>query len=285
MLVTLFDTLQHQFERHATRKHIGTGLIVVFTVTLVLVEMGRQGWLPFPMPRSHYYAIDVAFSFLLMVEVVELVFGLARSVAYALGKQIEIMSLILLRSSFKELTALPEPIDWDPENLDPILHIISDAVGALLIFVVVGVYYSVQRHRRITRNEDEQQRFVRAKKQIAMLLLIIFAGIALYEAWAWAAGQRAPAFFPALYTVLIFADVLIVLISLRYASRYAIVFRNSAFAVTTILIRIALTAPPFYNAGLGLAAAVFALGLTLAYNSFAVTLTKAERTEQQSKGD
>ncbi|MEM1127401.1 MAG: hypothetical protein AAGI71_12170 [Bacteroidota bacterium] len=285
MLIHLFDTLQEQFERHGTRKHIGTGLVVVFVATLVLVEMGRQGWLPFPMPTSHYYAIDIAFSFLLMVEVVELVFGLVRSVANALGKQIEIMSLILLRSSFKELMALPEPITWDPENLAPILHIISDAVGALLVFVVVGFYYRAQRHRRITRNAEDLARFVRAKKIIALLLLTIFTGIAIYEVWAWATGRRAPAFFPALYTVLIFADVLIVLISLRYASRYDIVFRNSAFAVTTILIRIALTAPPFYNAGLGLAAAGFALGLTLSYNRFAGAIVQAERVEQRTDGD
>ena len=36
--------------------------------------------------------------------------------------------------------------------------------------------------------------------------------------------------------------------------------------MTTVVLRLALTAPPYYNALLGLAGAVFALGLTLAYN-------------------
>jgi hypothetical protein len=36
-----------------------------------------------------------------------------------------------------------------------------------------------------------------------------------------------------------------------------------------VLIRLALTAPPFVNAALGLGAVVFALGLSLAYERFA----------------
>ena len=45
------------------------------------------------------------------------------------------------------------------------------------------------------------------------------------------------------------------------ASFYA-VFRNSGFALSTLIIRIALAAPPFYNVLLGIAAATFAILLT-----------------------
>jgi hypothetical protein len=38
---------------------------------------------------------------------------------------------------------------------------------------------------------------------------------------------------------------------------------NSGFAPSTIIIRIALAAPPFYNMLLGIAAAVFAILLTM----------------------
>jgi hypothetical protein len=48
-----------------------------------------------------------------------------------------------------------------------------------------------------------------------------------------------------------------------------VVFRNSAFAVATILIRLTLSAPPFYNVMIGIVAASFSVGLTLAYNTFA----------------
>lgn len=74
-------------------------------------------------------------------------------------------------------------------------------------------------------------------------------------------------FFEVFYTVLVFSDVLIVLISLRYSSDYRIVFRNSGSAAATILIRLALTAPPYVELLLGLGAAGFALALSVAYNA------------------
>ena len=83
---------------------------------------------------------------------------------------------------------------------------------------------------------------------------------------------RMVAFFDACYTVLIFADVLLVLVSLRYSSTYHVVFRNSGFAIATVLIRLALIAPAPINALLGVSSALFALGLTVAYNAFAPVL-------------
>ena len=85
-------------------------------------------------------------------------------------------------------------------------------------------------------------------------------------------GGKSSLFFEEIFSLLIFSDVLIVLISLRYSASYRVVFRNSAFALATVLIRLALTAPPLYNAVLGLMAALYTIGLTLAYNEFAPIL-------------
>jgi hypothetical protein len=57
-----------------------------------------------------------------------------------------------------------------------------------------------------------------------------------------------------------------------------VVFRNSGLAVATVLLRIALSAPPFVNTALGIAAALLALTLTAAYNAFTPrTLTETAR--------
>jgi hypothetical protein len=61
----------------------------------------------------------------------------------------------------------------------------------------------------------------------------------------------------------------VVLISTRYSSTYRVVFRNSGVAVSTVLLRLALSAPHYVNALLGLGAALFALALTVAYNRLA----------------
>jgi hypothetical protein len=76
-------------------------------------------------------------------------------------------------------------------------------------------------------------------------------------------GQEHADFLHQFYTVLILTDILLVLISQCFQPSFYAVFRNSGFALSTLIIRIALAAPPFYNVLLGLAAAVFAILLTL----------------------
>jgi hypothetical protein len=221
------------------------------------------------LPSNHFEAILLPFTLLLLAEVISLVFAIAQSVAIAVGKQLEIMSLILIRQSFKELTFFPEPIVWDltsGEITRRVLYILSDASGALVIFGLLVIYFRMQTHQPISRDPDDQSSFVGAKKLIALALLASLAIIAAEVAWAWLFTGEEHSFFEIFYTLLIFADVLIVLISLRYSVAYPVVFRYFGFAVATVLIRLALTAPRVVDAGLGVVATVFAIALTWVYN-------------------
>ena len=102
------------------------------------------------------------------------------------------------------------------------------------------------------------------------MLLVGFAIITVRGAVAYLEfGGKSSQFFEEAFSLLIFSDVLIVLIALRYSASYRVVFRNSAFALATVLIRLALTAPAPANALLGVSAALYAVGLMLAYNKFA----------------
>lgn len=270
---TLFDHLRDRWEKLATQRHVATALVIVFAVGLLLVETRRLPWLPSDaaarLPSNHFEAILLPFTLLLLAEVISLVFALAESVASAVGKQLEIMSLILVRQSFKELTFFPEPIVWDTtsgEITRRVLYIISDASGALIIFGLLVVYTRLQIHHPISQDPDDRSSFVAAKKLIAVLLLLSLVLIAVSVVWAWVSTGEERSFFEVFYTLLIFADVLIVLISLRYSDAYPVVFRYFGFAVATVLIRLALTAPRVVDAGLGVTATLFAIALTWVYN-------------------
>ncbi len=176
-------------------------------------------------------------------------------------------------------TALKSGADWclfsdaDTSTTDmPALYrMLADGFGALVVFVLLGFYYAAQRHLPFSLDPGETRRFVAMKKALALVLVAVFtanAGRALLS--------ESPEFFESFYTVLVFADVLIVLLSLRYSPSYAVVFRNSGLAVATVLLRLALSAPAFANAALGVAAAAFALGLTLAYHRVAPVLGREE---------
>ncbi len=266
----VFDLLDAAFHSAAHRKLLASGLVGAYLLALGAIELSRGGHLgpalKAALPRSHFHAVELAFYLLLSFEVASLVFAMAQSWANAAGKQFEIFSLILLRRSFEAFANLDEPVHWDTAQA-VVLHMLADAGSALLLFVGLGLYYGMQKHKPLSGHQDDRDSFVLAKKVIALLLLGAFGVLAGRSLWDLVHLEPA-GFFEAFYTVLIFADVLVVLISLRYNASYRVVFRNSGLAVATVLLRLALASPPPWAGVLGVAGMLFALGLTLAYNRF-----------------
>ncbi len=213
-------------------------------------------------PGNHFYAVQASFTVVLILEVISLIFTLPCSFSRSVGKQFEILSLILMRNAFKELSQFPEPISF-VGNQDAILYILSDGFGALLIFALLGYYYRIQAHA-----SDEAMRptdlysFVAAKKGIALILLVVFCSMGINSAIESFNGSQDIDFLHEFYTILILTDILLVLISQCFQPSFAAIFRNSGFALSTLIIRIALAAPPYFNVLLGMAAALFAILLT-----------------------
>jgi hypothetical protein len=140
----------------------------VFLSALVTIELNRHGLLPAGIaahtPTNHFYAVNLAFTLVLILEVISLIFTLPCSFSKSVGKQFEILSLILLRDAFKELSYFTEPITLGAE-LTPVYHILGYGFGALAIFALLGVYYRIQP----TKKQDmgmphDLFRFVAAKK-------------------------------------------------------------------------------------------------------------------------
>ncbi len=268
----LFDRLEKVFNGAAMRHLVSGVLVVTFAASLLVIELGRRGAfggrLLAALPSSHFHAVALAFNLLLSFEVAGLVFAIVQSVSNAAGRQFEIFSLILLRRSFEAFAGLEEPVHWGQAG-EATLLMLADAAGAALIFVALGLYYTVQKHRPLSGDQGDRTSFVAAKKLIALLLLAVLAVLAGHGLWDLVVHLEAHPFFETFYSLLIFADVLVVLISLRYSASYHVVFRNSGLAVATVLLRLALTAPPPWSGLLGVVAVLYALGLTYAYNRFA----------------
>lgn len=270
-LTNLFDMLHHYWENPKMQRRVAKLLIIIFLGSLFGIELRRQGLLPEPLasitPDNHFHAANLAFSMLLVLEVMSLVFVLPQSVTKSLGKQFEILTLILLRNSFKELSHMHEPIDV-VQDLEAILHVLTSSMGALVVFILLGLYYRMHRYQGYLRDPMEMLHYVMAKKILGLGLFVVFVAIGGYNVWDFVVNGEKNEFFHTFYTVLIFADILLVLIAQRYMPSFHAVFRNSGYLIATLFIRIALSAPPYYDAAVGIGAAVFALAVTYATNVF-----------------
>lgn len=267
--VRFFDTISEKWNSRSFMKLLGSILVIFYLLALVMIELQRQGMLSSFLgfiPSNHFKSIELAFTLLLLFEVVELVLSLEKSVSQSMHIQLEILSLILLRSAFKVVGDFPEVITISAIKED-VLYMFADAFGALLIFIGVLLIKRFEKSLSICRTEDGLQSFVTIKKLLALLLLLIFAVFIVFDIYYFITDKE-PVFdfFHAFYTVLIFSDVLVVFISLRYSDSYLVLFRNSGFALGTVLIRLALNASSPFSMLLGLAATLFVLGLVYFYN-------------------
>ena len=79
--------------------------------------------------------------------------------------------------------------------------------------------------------------------------------------------ETAPAFFENVYTILIFADILMVLVAQRFLPNFQALFRNSGYVIATLLMRISFAAPAYFDTLVGVIAAGYALLLTWAVSA------------------
>jgi hypothetical protein len=276
-LNALFDKLysdrnQRQLDRLVV-KVSATG----FIAHLALVFLSRTLASPAPLiaavGKNYLSAIYTPFSFILFYEVLMLIGALPQSTTQSIAKQYEIVSLIFIRSFFKEiaeLRGLNELVSLSPEAWPVFLSL---GAGLLMFFLVTAFLHAARRRGDDERPEAELlelKKFISRKKVIALGLTILLLAVAVQRVIEFVG---APArvkinsfFYTDVFTVMIFTDVLIVILSLAVSDRYELVFRNGAFVISTILIRFSLTASWPYGALLALMGMVFGIGTLLIYN-------------------
>lgn len=266
----LFDKLRAFWESHYATKIVSYTLVYVFILCSLLSYLDRNNLISlgsfdnaFANP---FFSIEVSFTLLLILELLSLIFVLYKSVAKSVGKQLELLSLIFLRSGFKEFSHI-ENFKWT-KMTESVYHMFAYAFGALFIFILLGFIEGLRKHDKISHVEDDQKEFIQVKKVLSLLLLVAFIIIGSLDIRTLITDGKYLHSFHSFYTVLIFSDIIIVLIALRYTLNYYKIFRYSAFVLATIFIRISLSLETYYNIIVGVVTAVFVLVLTISYNYF-----------------
>ena len=260
--------------------------ILGFFAHLALVFLART--LPHPpallaaLGKNYLSAIYTPFSLILFYEVLMLIAALPESTTQSIAKQYEIVSLIFIRRFFKDIAELDD-IGKLTQFSSDVRIIFTDVVAGLFMFLLVTVFLHAGRKRvqpdTLPHESLELKKFISRKKAIALALSVLLISLAVYslvefalEAWnvayhgATARLDPNTFFYGRVFTVMIFTDVLIVILSLAVSDRYELVFRNGAFVISTILIRFSLAVTRPYGASLALTGMLFGIFTLLVYN-------------------
>lgn len=266
----IFDKLEIFLESRYLGYILSSTLVFVFLLMQIIAILN---YYHISMPLAilskinSFSSITTCFNLLLFYELAGLIFVIPHSIANSIGKQYEILSLILLRSAFEEFghSEFPESLT---HQLPQIYKMASDGISALIIFGLIHLYYSYQKHRQITSQLKEKENFVRLKKLISLCILLAFFVIGTIDLHHYYISGHFEQSFHVFYLILIFADMLFMLVALRYVIHYPNIFRYSAFVLITIFIRISLMAPVYYNGILGIFSVLFGLGTIYLHNKF-----------------
>ena len=262
-----------------------------FVIHLALIFLKKQGWVFFAplypeLLTDPIAAIYTPFSLILVYEVYLLLFYLPRSFTSCVSKQFEIISLIVIRKIFKDIPAMDLEGDWTHSSHN--LELLVDLSGFLLLFLLIFLFNrSKQRLPKRPVDDPKLMRFISSKKIVSVVLLFVLGAMSVSTFGHWFLDvfyQRAIAqvdnlFFNQFFTLLILADVIILLISFRYTEEYAKLIRNTGFIIATILIRLSFSAQGYLSTVLILTGVSFALLILLIYNAMEHPLQKAASIE------
>lgn len=276
----ILERLYQLFLSDTTRKHSEVAIIRVaiasFMVHLAIILMSTQGWFGLSIESSLFTnpisAIYTPFSFILIYEVYLLVYYLPKSISRYIGKQYEIITLILIRRIYYDLANLEFVESWFSSKND--LQFTYDIIGTLLLFVLILVFYRLNISRGITFDENNLppsvERFINIKKGIATVLVPLFIILAITNFYDWistyfVAGSIEMAtikelnkiFYDDFFTVLIMVDVFLLLISFMHTDEFSTVIRNSGYIISTILIKLSFGIDGLLNTILTVSAVLF----------------------------
>ncbi len=288
----MFDKLYKALLSEETRKRservIITIAIISFVVHLLIIAFKEAGWIQVgpdaELLSNPIAAIYTPFSFILLYEVYLLVYYVPKSISLYISKQYEIITLVVIRRIFKDLANLNLDSDWFSDTYD--LQLTFDILTTLILFALILVFYRLNNNRVVEKVQPAQvpvtlSRFIKRKKILAVVLVPVFLILAIYSFGDWiyksliihsasagSFGDINQIFFNEFFTILILADVLLLLYSFFHTDQFSKVIRNSGFIISTILIRLSFAADGLTNNILIVSAVVFGVLILAVHNGY-----------------
>jgi hypothetical protein len=273
------DEFQHRLERVVI--YLAAGGLLVHGGMIMLSFLG---WLPPRLTESlgtdPISALYTPFSFILIYEVYMFVYHLPESFTISIGKQYEIVALIILRRIFKDIAYLEFNETWftvGSHNFDLLL----DMVTVLIIFAMIFLFYRLSLRRPRRERSPDVVQFIRIKQLFAVILLLVLVALSCFSLGSWLIEVYQyqfgaidelkdvnEVFYSEFFVVLIYVDVFILILSLLYSQHFSQIMRNSGFIISTVLIRLSFSADHVTNQLMLVGAITFGVLVSGIYNLY-----------------
>ena len=278
-----FDSIFSQSIRKTVEKYTLWTSIIGFIIHLLLIYLNNYDLLILNFSgnllNDPISAIYTPFSIILFYETYLLIFYLPRSFTTAISKQFEIISLIVIRKIFNDIPNINLDVNWleNSENL----QLIYDLIGILVLYFLIYLFNARKEKIQKKPVNDIIKRFISTKKGVSIILLPLLILMSIYSVSNWThelyllnenvnvgISDINSIFYNEFFTILILADVFILLLSFQYTEKYSQLIRNTGFVICTILIRLSFASKGLANILLIVSSVLFGLIILRIYQAF-----------------
>ena len=226
--------------------------VFAFLFHLLIIFLGNNFLYFKNLQHSYLKAIYTPFSFILFYEVFLLVIIIPKSISEFVGKQFEVITLITLRSFFHDIADL-DLKNFININNPELISLLYDLLASLIMLSLTILYYKIYQNNRKSEVINELNNFINIKKLVSLSMILILLVLSISSLYLWGTemlealklNKNYPnpntVFYADFFSIMIFVDVLLLIISFIYHFSFFTIFRNASFIITTILIRMSLT--------------------------------------------
>jgi hypothetical protein len=244
-----------------------------FILHLIIIFLGNNFNYFHNVQHSYLKAIYTPFSFILFYEVFLLIIIIPNSISEFIGKQFEVITLITLRSFFHDIADFNTSETVDLHN-PAFLSLLYDLGASIVMLGMTIVYYKIYNNSNSKEIIRELNQFINIKKVVSLSMILVLLVLSVTSLFNWSidmiealrVNDHYPnpntVFYEDFFSIMIFVDVLLLIISFTFHSSFFIIFRNASFIITTILLRMSLTIEKPMNY------AIVVIGFLFAITSF-----------------
>ncbi len=296
----LYRLLLSEETKKRAEKFFVSMAIIFFLVHLSIIVIIDLGWIDTPkyskLLSNPIAAIYTPFSFILIYEVYLLIYYLPKSTTIYIGKQYEIITLIIIRRIFKDLTKLDFKDNWFDSA--PNVNFTLDILATIMLFLLLFFFYKLSKENEINQSKIQKTTaiasFIKLKNIFAIILIPVFLSLSIYSLGHWIyenffsiaeivtkMKDINKIFFDDFFTILILIEVLLLLFSFFLSDKFSKVIRNSGFIISTILIKLSFGTEGFLNTILIVSAVLFGVIILAIHNKYETLDAKAQTSFEE----
>jgi hypothetical protein len=274
---TYFDTFFNPKNIRKVELFILRAAVIAFLLHLIAIFLGNNFIYFKNLQHSYLKAIYTPFSFILFYEVFLLIIIIPKSISEFIGKQFEVITLITLRSFFHDIADLDLTTALSSFNPE-FIGLLYDLCAPIIMLSFTLLYYKIYQNNRKSEPVNELGNFISIKKLVSLSMIIVLLVLSVISFLHWGIdmmnalqlNQNYPnpntVFYADFFSIMIFVDVLLLIISFIYHFSFFTIFRNASFIITTILIRMSLTIAKPMNYVVILIGFLFSISTFYLYN-------------------